>query len=327
MRIAIVHDDVAARPTSTPDELGVLEAVEAVDLALRKLGHEPVRVEVGPTLEGWIGRLADAAADLVFNLCEAVAGRSADEARVAAAIELLGLPTTGSPSDVLALALRKDRLYALLAAAGLPVPVWATADAPNAACWWRFPAIVKPAGEHASIGITSRSVAADPAQLRAALAAAAAHVPLLIQDFVGGRELTVGIVGDVVLPLAEIEFGPVPDGAWPVVSYEAKWAPGSADDLATTPRCPADVEPALADEARGLGLAAWRAVGGRGYGRVDLRAGDDGRLFILDVNPNPDLAPSAGLARMAAAAGWSYVELIRRIVAPPTGGAAAEAAP
>lgn len=327
MRIAILYDDVASRPTSTADELGVLEAVEAVGLALRELGHEPVRVEVGAALEAWIGRLADTAAELVFNLCEALAGRSAHEARVAAAVELLGPPTTGSPSDVLALTLRKDRVYALLAAAGLPVPAWTTADAPNAACWWRFPAIVKPAGEHASIGITARSVAADPEQLQAALAAAAAHAPLLIQDFVGSRELTVGIVGDEVLPLAEIEFGRFPDGAWPVVSYEAKWAPGSADDRATTPRCPADLDPALADEARGLGLAAWRVVGGRGYGRVDLRADDDGRLFLLDVNPNPDLAPSAGLARMAAAAGWSYVDLIRRIVEAPRGSAAAEAGP
>lgn len=320
MRVAILHDGVASRPESAPDELGVLEAVEAVDVALRDLGHAPVRIEVGHALEQWSGRLADAAAELVFNLCEALAGRSAHEARVAAVVELLGLPMTGSASDVLALAVRKDRVNALLAAAGLPVPVWAAADAPNASCWWRFPAIVKPAGEHASVGITSRSVAANATELDAALAAAAAHAPLLIQDFVGGRELNVGIVGDEVLPIGEIEFGGFPEGAWPVVSYEAKWAPGSAEDLATTPRCPADLDPALAQEARNLALAAWRVIGGRGYGRVDLRADTDGRLFVLDVNPNPDLAPSAGLTRMAAAAGWGYAELIRRIVEEATPG-------
>lgn len=106
-----------------------------------------------------------------------------------------------------------------------------------------------------------------------------------------------------------------------MVGYEAKWAPGSPEDLGTRPVCPAVLAPEVASRARSLALEAWTAVGGRGYGRVDLRLTEPDTLHVLEVNPNPDLAPSAGLARMAAAAGWSYGELLQRILAEALPGA------
>ena len=127
MRIALLFDDVATRPEATLDERGVLEALEAVDVALRDLVHTPVRVGVGGPLEQWVGELREADVDLVFNLCEGAYGASANEPRVAAAVELLGLPLTGSSAETLALARRKDRVNALLAAADLPVPHWVMA--------------------------------------------------------------------------------------------------------------------------------------------------------------------------------------------------------
>lgn len=315
MRIAILHDDVASRPEATPDERGVLEAVEAVHLALRDLGHVPIRIPVGPELDAWTARLTEASVELVFNLCEGVAGRSAHEARVAAVLELLGLPMTGSGCETLALARRKDRVNAILAAAGLPVPAWRTVDREERLrAWDRFPAIVKPAAEDASVGISQRSVVRNRNELAAALAEAARYGEVVVQEFLAGRELVVGIVGEHVLPVAEIDFGALPAGLWPLVSYRAKWEGGSEEDLGTTPRCPAPLDPATLEEATSIALAAWRLVDGRGYGRVDLRADEAGRLYILEVNPNPDLSPSAGLTRMAAAYGWGYVELIGHIV-------------
>lgn len=310
MRVAILHDDVLGRSAATADELGVLEAVDAVDGALRELGHAAVRVPVGARPERWLAQLSGTGAELVFNLCEGVAGSSAGEVGVAAAVELLGLPMTGNRSDTLALARRKDRVNALLAAAGVPVPAWTVAARLNG--WDRFPAIVKPAAEDASVGITQASVAADRAALRRVIHVSP-HSPLLVQEFLPGRELNVGIVGERVLPVAEIEFAPL-EGSWPLVSYRAKWEVGCDEDLATTPRCPALLDEATAEAARALARAAWSVVEGRGYGRVDLRADSNGRLHVLEVNPNPDLAPSAGLTRMAKAAGWSYVDLIRTIV-------------
>lgn len=314
MRIAVLHDDVLSRGDASPDELGVLDAVQAVAGALGELGHTAVPVAVTRRVADWVAQLSGSGAELVFNLCEGVGGSSALEVHAAAVVELLGLPMTGNRAETLALARRKDRVNALMAAAGLPVPAWTYADRLNG--WHRFPAIVKPAAEDASVGISQASIAADDARLRA-LVNSSRHRPLLVQEFLSGRELNVGIVAGQVLPVAEIVFTPlagVTDGGWPLVSYDAKWDEGSAEDRATTPRCPADLDEARAREARELALAAWSVVEGHGYGRVDLRADTAGRLHVLEVNPNPDLAPGAGLNRMAAAHGWSYTELIRHIV-------------
>ncbi|HEX7092012.1 MAG TPA: hypothetical protein VF192_17980 [Longimicrobiales bacterium] len=316
MNVAILYDEIAGRRAAPADVRAVLEAIEAVALALRELGHAPLTIPVGPDLDGWTGLLRDARVDLVFNLCEGVGGAAAREAYVAAVVELMGLPMTGSGSETLALARRKDRVNALLAAAGLPVPAW-TVVMPGSRPpegWERFPAIAKPAGEDASLGITQRSVARGPDELGAAIEEAARHGPVLVQEFVTGRELAVGFIGGRPLPISEIDYAAVPDGCWPLLSYRAKWDSGSEEDIAATPRCPAPVEEETRSRALELAEAAWRLVEGRGYGRVDLRADRDGNLYVLEVNPNPDLAPSAGLARMARAGGLSYTDMIRRII-------------
>ncbi len=318
MRVAVLHDDVLGRAEASPDEMGVLDAVAAVEGALRELGHAPVRVAVTASLSGWVSTLAVSGAELVFNLCEGVGGDSALEVHAAGVVEMLGIRMTGNRAETLALARRKDRVNALLAAAGLPVPAWTSADRLNG--WHRFPAIVKPAAEDASVGITQDSIAADDAKLRS-LVAGSAHRPLLVQEFLAGREFNVGIVGGTVLPISEIVFTPLPgrsNGGWPLVSYGAKWDEGSAEDRATTPHCPAELDETTAGEARELARSAWSVVEGRGYGRIDLRADAAGRLHVLEVNPNPDLAPAAGLTRMAAAHGWGYVDLVRHIVEEAT---------
>lgn len=314
MRIAVLHDDVLGRVDASPDELGVLEAVTAVSDALGELGHESVAVPVTSRLDQWVTTLLDGSPELVFNLCEGVAGSSALEVHAAAVVEMLGLRMTGNSAETLALARRKDRVNAMLSAAGVPVPAWTRADRLNG--WHLFPAIVKPAAEDASVGITQDSIAADAARLREVVAASR-HRPLMVQEFLAGRELNVGIVGSHVLPISEIVFTPLEGGSegnWPLVSYGAKWDEGSAEDRATTPRCPAELDEATGREARELALAAWSVVEGRGYGRVDLRGDATGHLHVLEVNPNPDLAPAAGLNRMATAYGWDYLDLIRVIV-------------
>lgn len=314
MNVVILYDDVDARPASTPDERGVLASVDAVETALAKLGHAPARVPVGAEAGRWISALERAAPDVVFNLCEGVGGRSDQEPRVAAVVELLGIPMTGCPSETLALARRKDRVNALLARADIPVPAWEVTLGSGPLEWARWPAIVKPAGEDGSVGITQASVARDAGSLERALEAGSSYGALLVQEFVGEREVVVGIVGGEVLPMAEIDFGRLPEGLAPMVSYEAKWAEGSAEDRGTRPVCPADVPPAVRATAEELALRAWSLVGGRGYGRVDFRLVDGRDPYVLEVNPNPDLAPAAGLARMAGAAGWSYEELTARIL-------------
>lgn len=314
MRVAIAYDAHAAATTVAADVAGVLETVDAACAALTSLDHECVRIGIADV--GGVERtLSMCDADAVFNLCEGVGGDAAMEADVARAIAGAGRPFTGAPPEALALARRKDEVNALLRTR-VPVPHWAlvTPAFDLATDWAHYPAIVKPAGEDAGIGIDSGAVAHDADELERALHDARAHAPLIVQQFVDGIELIVGFVGDTALPIAEIDYSAMPPGLPHVVAYAAKWDAGSAEDIGTRVVCPARIDRALAARALDTAGSAWRAVAGSGYGRVDLRADADGVLHVLDVNPNADLAPSAGLARMAAAAGWTYTELVGRIL-------------
>jgi D-alanine-D-alanine ligase len=128
--------------------------------------------------------------------------------------------------------------------------------------------------------------------------------------------VNVGIVGDQILPIAEIDFSAMPDRYWRIVSYRSKWETGSDEDIGSVPRCPADLPQPLVDELGRIALAAWRVwrvVGGKGYGRIDIRIDEEMRPWILEVNANPDFAPDAGLARMARTAGIDYAALVRLV--------------
>jgi D-alanine-D-alanine ligase len=201
---------------------------------------------------------------------------------------------------------------ALLERAGLPIPRFTTVRRGGALSSVGFPAICKPAAEDASVGVEQRSVVRT---MRALTARADAMLErwdeVLVQRFVHGREINVGIVGDTVLPISEIDFGAMPRGMWRIVSYQSKWLVGSDEDIGAAPHCPADLPPKLAAEIRRIALSAWQLLGGHGYGRVDMRIDSAGKPWILEVNANPDIAPDAGLARMASLAGIEYSALVR----------------
>ena len=311
MKIAILFDGASAI-AKFPD-LMILETVEAIERALvdegNKVVHVPVRVD-----GRWLERVRKGGFDLVFNMCEGIDGVAALEPAVIAMVELLGLPYTGSSSFSTALCLRKHMVNALLARAGLPVPEFATVNAGEAVRAIGFPAICKPTAEDASIGIEQKSVVRTKRALAQRVEAMHARwQQVLVQRYIEGREINVGIVGDQVLPIAEIDFSGMPKGKWRIVSYRSKWESGSDEDAGSAPRCPAELSPELEAEVRRLALEAWRLVGGTGYGRVDMRIDPDGKPWILEVNPNPDIAPDAGLARMAGVAGLSYARLIRAV--------------
>jgi D-alanine-D-alanine ligase len=133
---------------------------------------------------------------------------------------------------------------------------------------------------------------------------------------VDGRELNVSILGalrPLALPVSEIEMGRMPRGAPRICDYRAKWVPGSEEYARTVPRCPARLPRAAEARVKQAALAAYRALFCDGYARVDMRLGRDGVPYVLEVNPNPCIAPDAGLARSAAAAGMTYPDLVCRI--------------
>lgn len=315
-RVAILTDSVAEADFRAHNPGGAPSNVEGVAAALDALGYEPDVVEFAGDPATWLEALIYGNFRLAFNLCEGLSGQAAHEHLAAAAVELLGIPMTGASSLALSLCLHKDKTSAFLAHNGIPVPagfVVRAGEPPER--WPRFPAIVKPLAEDGSSGIFPDCVAHNRAQLRAALERGhKTWSQLLVQRFVAGREFNVAIVGDRVLPHSEIDFSGLPDAVPPVVTYAAKWERGSPEEAGTVPRCPAPIPVRLAERLAALGRRVWRLVDGTGYARVDVRLDGRGRAYVIDVNPNPDITPGAGLERQAAAGGWSYLDLVGHIV-------------
>ena len=309
MRIAILYDPGAE--DWTPEDIrGVMKAVNEIAAIFGGLGHAIRKAPVRHDMR-WFQTAR--AADLAFNLCEGVHGRSEWEEHVVAALEFAGVPVTGAGPWTIAVCRRKAIANAILAHAGLPIPRWAVAQG-SIDDDFPLPAIVKPAAEDASAGLDRGSVVTDRKTLRARLAAMTEQFDeVLVQQYIAGREFNVGFVGSRALPISEIDFSGMPPGSWPILTYAAKWDTGSAEDLGSVPICPAAVPQKLADRLVRTATAAWQAMGGKGYGRVDLRVDEQGRPWVLEVNPNPDLNDDAGLSRMARAAGWDYADLVHRI--------------
>jgi D-alanine-D-alanine ligase len=311
MKIALLFDGLSA--LGKAPEVQLLDSIEAVESALLEWATEVVRVPVSNDGR-WIERVRKGKFDLVFNLCEGIDGEAVYESMVISVLELLGVPFTGSSSWTTALTLRKNLVNAILDRTGLPVPRWAHIRRGDEITSVGFPAICKPVAEDASVGIEQRSVVRSMRGLTARIEAMLlGWDEVLVQRFVDGREVNVGIIGDEVLPISEIDFGEMPKGMWRIVTYRSKWETGSDEDLGAKPNCPADLPEDLANEVAVIARAAWNVVGGEGYGRCDFRIDQSGRPWLLEVNANPDISPTAGLARMAGVATTEYSQLIRRI--------------
>jgi D-alanine-D-alanine ligase len=311
MKIALLFDGLSA--LGKAPELILLESIEAVESSLLEFADEVVRVPV--TLDGrWVERVRKGKFDLVFNLCEGIDGEAIYEPMVISVLELLGVPFTGSSSWTTGLTLRKNVVNGVLDRAGLPVPRWSYLRKGDEVTSVGFPAICKPAAEDASVGIEQRSVVRSMRALNARVEAMLeGWDEVLVQRFIDGREVNVGIVGDEVLPISEIDFADMPRGMWHIVTYRSKWETGSDEDLGAKPKCPADLPETLANELTSIARAAWNVVGGEGYGRADFRIDSSGRPWLLEMNANPDISPTAGLARMAGVSAIGYSALIRRI--------------
>ncbi len=324
LQIAILynhdHGLVAGENQDALATLSVIEAARAVAEACRKNAWDPILYPAPNNPEEFIQALYQSRANLVFNLVEALAGETRLEAAVAWLYELVRIPYTGSPPLTISLCLNKSLAKAVLRDAGLPVPAGYLihrSDEPIVGLC--FPLIVKPAYEDASHGIAVESVVYDEAaaRARAQYIISRYQQPALIEEFIEGREFNISILaeGDKahVLPAGEIDFSDFPEGKPRLVTYAAKWIDESLECKGTKP-IPAQLEPTLSEQITRIALAAYRTLGLRDYGRVDLRLHPRNGPVILEVNSNPDISPDAGLARAAARAGMNYDQLIGYIV-------------
>lgn len=310
MKVVVLYDGVAIDWTAEEISSVMLPVNEIVQI-LSDEGHDVARLGVRHDLR-WLAKARRA--DIVFNLCEGINGVGRFEDLVTSTMELAGIPFTGASAWTTTVCHHKGLINSFLQAAGLPVPRWVVPRGHKVAKDFPLPAIVKPAAEDASAGIEQDSVATTRRALEMCVARLSeTYDEVIVQEYVDGREFAVGFVGDVTLPVSEIDFGKMPAGAWRILTFSAKWEKGSVDDIGTRPVCPAPIDKELEKRLTTTAAAAWRLVGGSGYGRVDMRVDTQGRPWILEVNPNPDISDNAGLSAMAAARGWTYPELVLRI--------------
>ena len=326
LRIAVLfNNDFELIEGAAADAAAVRASAEAIRGALEAAGHDAWLVSMhGPDLAEVLGRLEREKPELVFNLCESLCGMARNELAVPAVLDLHGFPYTGGDTMALGMALFKPRTKDVLIGRGIPTPpyrVLATAaDVERVAGEpLDFPWFLKLANEDASVGITEANVVADGAALAARATALLREFgePLLAERYVAGREVNVTLLGSgdqlEILPLHEIDFAAMPGGRPHIVSYAAKWDEKHVDYAGTKPVPLRDASPALVARIEETARAAWSAVGLRDYGRVDLRVDAAGTPWVIDVNPNCDISPDAGVARAAASVGLSYPALISKI--------------
>ena len=347
LRVAIYYN-LPSRLTPADEaasEAGVLDQTEAFRAALAARGHEVHLVGVGYEIGPPLAALQSIMPDVVVNFCEAFAGSSRLEAPAGGLLELLGLPYTGAPADAISLLQNKPRTSHLLRGAGLPTPDFVAIDASpgspaaTALCSLQFPVILKPACGDASIGLDQHSVVTreDEYQRQLTRLLERHGPPVLVERYIPGREFDVAVIDDPeprALPVSEIVFSPsfyrpTPthdspltthhSEPWPILTYEAKWNPASDEYRQSQPRCPAEVDSVLACRLQDLAVQAYRATGCRDYARVDFRTSPAGEPYLLEVNPNPDLSPTAGFALALQAARIDYADfadhLVRRAAA------------
>jgi D-alanine-D-alanine ligase len=321
-RVLILYNEPVLPPghpefDSEHEIVGTTAAVRR-SLSEAEFGVAVVGVRDDPS--ALLDALRDHSPDVVVNLFEGTARREETEAYVAGLLEWLDIPFTGCPSRTLSLARDKAQTKHLLKGAGLPTPgFFLIQDEAVPRCPLAWPVIVKPANQDASVGLDHGSVVTGQPQLLERVAALLRTYgpPVLVEEYIGGREFNVGVVEAPelrVLPISEIEFAYADAGSWPIVTYDAKWQPESRDFRATPPRCPADVEPQLAERLSRLATAAYRLLGCRDYARVDFRVREPDQAYILEVNPNPDLSPAAGLANALACGGVGYADFVVQMV-------------
>ncbi len=286
--------------------------IAAICEALAALGHEPVRIGgVRPLTEQLA---AGGRWDAVFNICEGLKG-VAREAQVPALLEAYDIPYVFSDPLTLALALDKDMAKRVVRSHGVPTPDFALIERPEDVAEIRlaFPLFLKPVAEGSGKGINAKSRVTDFAELSCTARELLGRFrqPVLVETFLPGREFTVGITGTGrgAKVLGIIEVVPTCNAVAHGYGYENK---EHFDDKIIYRLA----EDSAADEAADVALAAWRALRCRDGGRVDIRCGEDGKAYFLEVNPlaglNPDRSDLVFIARFK---GLSYNDLIGRIIA------------
>ena len=288
---------------------------------LRRLGHEVLILGVSADLTPIRQAVSDFRPHIAFNLIEAFDNVASWDQNVVAYLELLRLPYTGCNPRGLLLARDKSLCKQLLSYHRIPVPEFAVCQlgrAPRRPKRLSFPLIVKSLTKEASAGISQASVVDDDDKLRERIKFIHETIgtDAIVERYIEGRELYVGIIGNQrlqVCPVWELLFTKMPDEARLIATNRVKWnrayqkRRGIRTDKAKLPE-------GMADNIQRLCKRVYRTLGMSGYARIDLRYEEGGRAYVIEANPNPQLAYGEDFAESAERAGLSYNALIQRIV-------------
>ena len=294
---------------------------EEIFEALQKLGHEPSHVELDGRPQS-LHSLAKCDADLLFNLTESFDGDDTKEMNVVAYVDLLGLRYTGAGPHSIFLSQDKSVAKKIFAFHGIKTPFFATSyrGRTEHSHDISFPLIVKPAWEDGSIGIDAGAVVSNVKEMmqRIEYIQDEFDSPALIEEYIEGREIYAGILGNYerawALPLVELDLSKLPEGTPKIASYDVKFEKNTEAYKLTKSAIAEDLDEETRKRLSDTALAAYRALKLRDYGRIDMRLAPNGDVFVIEANPNPWLASRQEFAMAAKASGLSYSELIGTIV-------------
>lgn len=298
------------------------EEYDAIVDALRAEGFDACGINLRDDFQRLQDLIADDPPDVVFNLVESFRNDLNLESAVAAFFDLFRVRYTGSSPFCLSLCRRKGLTKQILDEIGVATPRFRILAAPGIEPdhGLQYPLIVKPCGQDGSAGVDVNSVVRDYAQLVARLEYVSAEFkgPILVEEFIEGKELHVSVLGNspgMVLPIEEFNFSELSDDHPPLITYDIKWNPLSPAYHKVHALCPAELDQKTEELVKEQALHAYIATCCRDYARIDLRLGRDGVPHILEVNPNPDLTEGVSFMDSAEKAGLCFSETLRRIVA------------
>lgn len=326
LRVLVVMHPTLVPPDSlkghTPEEINVWKTEFDVVSNLRRLGHEVrplgVQEELNPirtTVEEW-------KPDVVFNLLEEFHGVSNFDAHVVAYLELLKLAYTGCNPRGLVLARSKAITKKIAAYHRVRVPAFFVVPRGRKVVRpksLRFPLFVKSASEEASLGISQASIVESDEKLaeRVRFVHDSVGSDALVEEYIEGRELYVGVVGNErlrVLPVWEMDFGKLTDSGEPIATARVKHSPGYQKKHGIDIRRAEGLDPALERLIQRTTRRVYRMLELDGYARVDYRLTAKGELYLLEANPNPEIAEKEEFASAAAAVGLKYRALLARLL-------------
>ncbi len=294
---------------------------EEIFEALEKLGHEPSYQVVDGRTQS-LTALAKCGADLVFNLVESYGGDDTKDMNMAAYLDLLGMPYTGSGPHGLFLAQDKSIAKKLFAFHHVNTPFFAMSfrgrlDHSDDV---KFPLIIKPVAEDGSIGIDNTSVVDSVKELMTKIHDIQEEFdsPALIEEYIEGREIYASILGSYenteALPLIELDLSKLPKGTPRIAGQDVKFDKETEAYKLTKSAPVENLDEETTKRLQDTALGAYRACKLRDYGRIDMRLNDKGEIFVIEANPNPWLASTQEFAMAAKKSGRSYTELIGEIV-------------